>query len=112
MINNAQNVFTAGHILMGIILVLAPVKSDNIDIIIRKNIDIRRTISASWECKSPKSIINKLSKPMKIKKIPSEIHSIIMINLLSLLISPNPRTIFLVGIICAIPQIVISMDEM
>jgi hypothetical protein len=50
--------------------------------------------------------------PIKIKKIPSIIHSIVMIRLLSVVISPKFLTTDFVGNKCAIPQIMVNIEPM
>ena len=52
------------------------------------------------------------NSPINIKDTPSIIHSIVMIRLLSVLISPNPLTTDFVGNKCAIPQIMVNAEPM
>lgn len=99
-----------GHSFIGIIGTLAPVKDERIAIITSTAEEIQKTIWGISVVTSPKIVTKITSVPIKMKVIPSAIHSIFIICLLSLDISPNPLTIDLVGKMWAIPQTIIKPE--
>jgi len=105
MINRAAAIRTNGHNLKGRNFTLKPVRNDIMASIMRKT-----TIMIIRRLEIFLSGFNKVNvpirNPVKIRVIPSIIHSMVIIRLLSSLISPNPRTTDAVGIRWAIPQII------
>lgn len=106
----AQPVFTAGHILTGIIDVLTPVKRDTTDNITRKTAAALITNIETGLRISIKIVIMSTSRPMNINVNPSLIQDMVIMSLLSLEISPKPLTIAFVGYRCPIPHKVITIE--
>ena len=110
-INIADKEKIIGHNLYGKKLTLNPVKSEIIANTNKKTAVRRKTkleIILSWF----KKVDPAHKSPIKIRKIPSIIHSIVMIRLLSVVISPKPLTTDFVGNKCAIPQIIVIVEPM
>jgi hypothetical protein len=92
-----------GHSLNGRKLILNPVKNETKAKIRRTTTELRyiaKEIELVWSI----AVTTTLMDPIKIRAIPSIIHSIVMIRLLSAEISPNPATTDFVGKRWAIPQ--------
>ena len=90
-------VFITGHNFIGMIGTLAPVNTERIAIMKSIPDEIQKIIRGISVEISPKIVTKRTKIPIKMKVIPSAIHSIVIMCLLSLEISPKPLTMFLVG---------------
>ncbi|MCP8310616.1 MAG: hypothetical protein L6N94_03865, partial [Candidatus Methylarchaceae archaeon HK01M] len=95
----ATAVLTSGQILKNTTDVLPPVSPVNPAITISIKADAVKTVADTRFCDSLKAVTSNTSRPMKTNVIPSAIHSIVMIRLLSTDNGSKPLTICLVGTI-------------
>ena len=107
----ADNEKINGHNLKGKKSILNPVKNEIIANTIKT---VALSIKTKFEImlSEPKKVAPEHKSPIKIKKTPSIIHSIVMICILSIVISPKPLTTDFVGNKCAIPQIMVNVEPM
>ena len=100
---------TTGHNLNGVNLILNPVKNDTTAISSRKPAEIMY-VAVDVVLIGSIMVTVAIRMPTKISAIPSTIHSIRTMFLLSWLIDPKPRTTDFVGKRCATPQISASRE--
>jgi hypothetical protein len=99
----------AGHSLKGMKLILKPVKRETIERRLRATTEIEYTTTETAEVRSM-TVAARTTEPMDIRAIPSVIHSMVMMRLLSSEIEPNPFTTDPVGKRWAIPHTMGSKD--
>jgi len=98
-----------GHNLNGVNLILNPVKNDTTAISSRKPAEIMY-VAVDVGLIGSIRVTVAISMPTKTSAIPSTIHSIRTMFLLSWLIDPKPRTTDFVGKRCATPQMSASRE--
>jgi hypothetical protein len=96
--------FTIGHILMGMIVVRAPVNTVSIAIAINTPAHAQKIILITGSPVPINTVTSSVSAPIKQSVNPSAIHSMMIIFLLSDEISPKFLTIDLMGIMWAMPH--------
>jgi hypothetical protein len=108
-ISTADAANNTGHNLNGKRLTLNPVNSDT-SVRMIKAAEEERQINPDTTEKGSIFVTPATIAPIKISKIPSTFHSIVIMFLLSALISLNPLTTPLVGKRCAAPHITEIID--